>query len=59
MLDVAVQRYEPCRRRLFVSAWKRRSLTVRRTARLHDEGSVESDEGEFVVMDRPAGPTDP
>jgi len=56
ILDFAVQRYEPRRLRLFILAWNGRSLRVAAQLGFTAEGSVPSEEGDFVVMGRPARP---
>lgn len=59
ILDFAVQTYEPSRLRMFILQWNQRSLTVATRHGFTIEGSVESDEGQFVVMGRPARPANP
>jgi RimJ/RimL family protein N-acetyltransferase len=59
ILDFAVQTYEPDWLRMFILHWNQRSLTVATRHGFMIEGSVESDEREFVVMGRPARPANP
>lgn len=54
ILDFGPRRFEPQRHRLYILDWNERSLRTAARLGFAAESRLESDEGTFVVMERPA-----